>query len=199
VRALHGNLSLLIPPGATMRRLAVVSVVLLSACASSGPSVASRPDQTLRIPSSNATGGSTITIAQTESPSQRIIPASAARIWDALPRVYQTLGLPITDRNADSRTIGTTSFKVRRRLGNVPLSRYIDCGSTQGSASADSYEVLLSLTTRLTPGASDSTEVSTTLDAMARPVFVSGEYINCGSTRALEKRFFDLLSVELRP
>jgi len=28
---------------------------------------------------------------------------------------------------------------------------------------------------------------------------VSGEYINCGSTRALEKRFFDLLNVELRP
>jgi hypothetical protein len=183
-----------------MRRLAVVSVALLSACSSSsGPSVAPRPDQTVRIPTSNATGGSTITIAQAESPSQRTIPASAVRIWDALPRVYQTLGLPITDRNAESRTIGTTSYKVRRRLGNVPLSRYLDCGNTQGSPSADSYEVLLNVTTRLTPGAGDSTGVSTTVDAMARPVFVSGEYINCGSTRALEKRFFDLLNVELRP
>lgn len=183
-----------------MRRVTVVSVALLSACASSsGPSAAPRPDQTMRIPTSNATGGSTITIAQTESPSQRVIPASAAQIWNALPRVYQTLGLPITDRNPDTRTIGTTSYKVRRRLGNVPLSRYLDCGSTQGSPSADSYEVLLNVTTRLAPGTGDSTAVSTTVDAMARPVFVSGEYINCGSTRALEKRFFELLSVELHP
>ena len=182
-----------------MRHLAVASIVLLSACASSGPSVAPRPDQTMRIPTSNASGGSTISIAQTESPSQRTIPATAARIWDAIPRVYQTLGLPITDRNPDTRTIGTTSYKVRRRLGNAPLSRYIDCGSTQGSASADSYEVLLNVTTRLAPGAGDSTAVSTTVDAMARPVFVSGEYINCGSTRALEKRFFEALNVELHP
>lgn len=183
-----------------MRRLAAISVILLSACTSSsqGPAVAPTPDQTLRIPTSNASGGSTITIAQTESPSRRVIAAPAARIWDALPAVYQTLGLPITDRNAENHTIGTTSYKVRRRLGNVPLSRYIDCGSTQGSPSADSYEVLLTVATQLTP-AGDTTAVSTTVDALARPVFVSGEYINCGTTRALEKRFFDALNVALHP
>lgn len=182
-----------------MRRLAALSAILLAACATSsqGPAVAPAPDQTLRIPTSNASGGSTITIAQSESPSNRIIAAPAARIWDALPAVYQTLGLPITDRNAENRTIGTTSYKVRRRLANVPLSRYIDCGSTQGSPSADSYEVLLNVSTQLTP-AGDTTAVSTTVSALARPVFVSGEYINCGTTRALEKRFFDILSVEMK-
>jgi len=40
--------------------------------------------------------------------------------------------------------------------------------------------------------------VFTTVAAQARPVFVSGEYVNCGSTRALEKRFFDILTAELR-
>ncbi len=184
-----------------MRRLAVVTVVLLSACSTSSqsPSVAPRPDQTMRIPTSNATGGSTIVIAQTESPSQRVIAAPAARIWNALPAVYKTLGLPITDRNPEGNSMGTTSYKVRRHLGNVPLSRYIDCGSTQGTSSADTYEVLLNVTTRLAPVSGDTTAVSTTVDAMARPVFVSGEYINCGSTRALEKRFFDALNVELHP
>lgn len=184
-----------------MRRLAAIWVVLLSACASSshGPSAAPAPDQTLRIPTSNASGGSTIVIAQTESPSQRTVAAPAARIWNALPEVYKTLGLPITDRNPAGNSMGTTSFKVRRRLGNVPLSKYLDCGSTQGSPSADSYEVLLNVTTQLAPASGDTTAVSTTVSAMARPVFVSGEYINCGSTRALEKRFFDLLNVELRP
>ena len=182
-----------------MRRFVILSAVLLSGCASShAPASAPQPDQTLRIPTNNASGGSTITIAQTESPSQRTIAAPAARIWDALPAVYETLGLPITERNAESRTMGTTSYKIRHKLGNAPLSRYLDCGSTQGSPSADNYEVLLNVSTQLLPTAGDTTGVSTTVTAMARPVFVSGEYVNCGSTRALEKRFFDILGVQLR-
>jgi hypothetical protein len=183
-----------------MRRFAVVSVVLLSACASSqgGTSVAPPTEQTVHVSTATGAAGSTMSMTQGDDPSLRTVAAPAARVWEALPAVYDSLGLPITDRNVQARSIGTTSFKVRRRLGDAPLSRYLDCGDTQGSPSANSYEVVLTVATRLAPAASDSTAVSTTVSALARPVFVSGEYVNCGSTRALEKRFFDLLSVELR-
>jgi hypothetical protein len=183
-----------------MRRLAVISVVLLSACASSqGTSTVAPPtEQTVHVGIATGATGSTMSMTQGDDPSLRTIAAPAARIWDALPAVYETLGLPITDRNVQAHSIGTTSYKVRRRLGDAPLSRYLDCGDTQGSPSANSYDVVLTVTTRLTPAASDSTAVSTNVTAMARPVFVSGDYVNCGSTRALEKRFFDLLTVELR-
>lgn len=179
-----------------MRRLAAVSAVLLAACASSqGPSTV-HPDQTVRVVSGTASSTSTMAIVQSDDPSQRIMPVSSARIWNALPAVYDSLGLPITDRNVQDRSIGTTSFKLRRKLGNAPLSRYLDCGATQGSPSADSYEVLLTVMTRLAPSG-DTTAVITRVDALARPVFVSGEYVNCGSTRLLEKRFFDLLTAEV--
>jgi hypothetical protein len=184
-----------------MRRLAVVSAVLLSACASSQQGTTSAPpptEQTVHVATATGATGSTMSMTQGDDPSQRTVAASAARVWDALPAVYQSLGLPITDRNVQSQSIGTTSFKVRRRLGDAPLSRYLDCGDTQGSPSANSYEVVLSVNTRLAPAAGDSTNVSTTVTAQARPVFVSGEYVNCGSTRALEKRFFDILTAELR-
>ena len=183
-----------------MRRLAAISAVLLSACASSSqsPSVAPQTDQPVRVINPGTSGVASMSIAQSDNPSQRLFPTSAERIWNALPAVYDSLGLPITDRNAAGRSIGTTSFKLRRKLGNTALSHYLDCGSTQGSPSADNYEVVLTVLTRLLPGAGDSTTVSTTVDALARPVFVSGEYVNCGSTRALEKRFFDILDAELR-
>ncbi len=181
-----------------MRRLAALSAVLLAACASSsqGPISSPQPDQTVHVVAGTGSTGSTMTIAQSDDPSQRIMAVPSARIWDALPAVYDSLGLPITDRNVQARTIGTSSLKLRRRLGNVPLSRYLDCGNTQGSPSADSYDVLLTVTTRLAPSA-DSTAVITRVEALARPTFVSGEYVNCGSTRALEKRFFDLLSAQV--
>lgn len=183
-----------------MRRLAVVSAVLLSACASSQKGTTAAPppiEQTVHVATATGATGSTMSMTQGDDPSRRTVAAPAVRVWNALPAVYQTLGLPVTDRNVQSQSIGTTSFKVRRRLGDAPLSRYLDCGDTQGSPSANSYEVLLTVSTRLAPATGDSTSVSTTVTAQARPIFVSGEYVNCGSTRALEQRFFDLLNVEL--
>lgn len=181
-----------------MRRLAAVSAVLLVACASSSQSPAPSPqaDQTVRVVAGTGSTGSTTSITRTDDPSQRVMPVAADRIWNALPAVFDSLGLPITDRNVQARTIGTSSLKLRRRLRNVPLSRYMECGSTQGSPSADSYDVLLTFTAQLVP-AGDSTTVATRMDALARPTFVSGEYVNCGSTRTLEKRFFDLLTTEV--
>ena len=183
-----------------MRRVTALSAVVLCACASSQQSTSAPPpvDQTVHVATATGATGSTMTMTQSDDPSRRTVAAPASRVWDALPAVYQTLGLPVTDRNVQAQTIGTTSFKVRRRLGDAPLSRYLDCGDTQGSPSANSYEVVLTVNTRLAPAAGDSTSVLTTVTAQARPVFVSGEYVNCGSTRALEQRFFDILNVELR-
>lgn len=43
----------------------------------------------------------------------------------------------------------------------------------------------------------ESTAVMIRVAALARPTFVSGEYVNCGSTRALEKRSFGTLIAEV--
>lgn len=182
-----------------MRRVLSLSVILLTACASSqGSSAPPMPEQTVRIPLSGGGTATTLAIAQSTSPSVKMVPASAKRIWSVLPAVYDSLGIPVTDRDAAVHTIGNSSFKVRRKLGDVPLSRYLDCGSTQGAPSADSYEILLSVNTRVISGTPESTTISTTVDAMGRPVFLSAEYVHCGSKGGLEKRFFDILNAELR-
>lgn len=182
-----------------MRRVLSLSAILLSGCASTqGSSPPPMPDQTVRIPSSGGGTATTLAIAQSTSPSVKLVRASAERIWSVLPAVYDSLGIPVTDRDPAARTIGNSSFKVRRKLGAVPLSRYLDCGSTQGAPSADSYEILLSVNTRVNSGSPESTTISITVDAMGRPVFLSAEYVHCGSKGGLEQRFFDILNAELR-
>lgn len=181
-----------------MRRVLSMSAILLSACASSqGSSAPPMPDQTIRIPASSGGAATTLAIAASTPSSVKTVPASAERIWSALPAVYEALGIPITERDPAARTIGNTSYKVRRRLGDVPLSRYLECGSTQGAPSADSYEILLSVSSRLRSVTPESTTVSITIDAMGRPVFLSAEYVRCGSTGGLEKRMFDILNTRL--
>jgi hypothetical protein len=182
-----------------MRRVLSISAILLSACASShGSSAPPTPDQTIRIPASSGGPATTLAVAATTTSSVKAVSAPADRVWSVLPAVYESLGIPVTDRDPTTRTMGNTSYKVRRRLGEVALSRYLDCGSTQGAPSADSYEILLSVSTRVQPGTLDSTTVSVTVNAMGRPVFLSAEYVRCGSMGGLERRFFDTLNAKLR-
>jgi hypothetical protein len=182
-----------------MRFALLLSVAMLAGCASSpGSSGPPAPDQTVRIPSSGGGTATSLSIASSTSAAVKTLSAPLERIWNVLPAVYDSLGIPVTSRDAATHTIGNSSFKVRRRLGSVPLSRYLECGSTQGAPSADSYEILLSMTTTVQPGGADATTVTTTVDGMGRPVFVSAEYIHCGSKGGLESRFYDILNAELR-
>lgn len=182
-----------------MRRLLAIPLVLC-ACAKSPHAVPTpQADQTIRIPPTAGGQARSITMGRSTSPFTRTVNAPLALAWNALPRVYATLGIPVTDRDVSAHALGATAVKLRRRLGDVPLSRYLECGSTQGAPSADTYEVLLTMETRLHAAGTDSTVVVTTMSAMARPVAFSSDYISCGSRGGLERRFFEVLGVELTP
>src|SRR5690606_40865365 len=77
-----------------------------------------------------------------------------ASLHDALP-IYESLGIPITRVDATSHIIGNEGLKVRRRLGDAPLTRYLDCGSGQGGPNADTYEVHLAVLTEAREAAPD--------------------------------------------
>jgi hypothetical protein len=184
-----------------MRRALVLSALAITACSSKPqPDVAPLPQQTIRIPGSSGGVPTTMGITHTTTPSVRTVGASVDAVWNALPAVYTALGIPIEDRNVAARTLGNPALKLRRRLGDVALSKYLDCGNTQGGPSADTYEIVLSVDTRVraAAGGADSAVVTTIVDGRGRPVAFSADYVNCGSRGQLEKRFFDLLSVELR-
>src|SRR4051794_2283572 len=128
-----------------MRRPLILAFVMtLSSCASSPTPVGSAPiPQSVRVTSTSVSSVSSTT-ANVGS-----LPYSMDRIWGELPAVFDVLGIPLNLLDVPNRTIGNNGFKVRRHLKDVPLSRYIDCGSMQGEPSADSYEVYLSVITRV--------------------------------------------------
>jgi hypothetical protein len=80
------------------------------------------------------------------------------------------------------------------------LVRLIDCGTTQGGPSADSYDIRLSVLTQVSPaeGGGGGSTIVTTVDAMGRPVAFSGEYVRCTSTGSLETRIADAIQAQLR-
>src|SRR5688572_25199923 len=172
-----------------MRGCVILATVFLAACggsASSPPSTTSEP----RGVTVNTGLARTIRSAPSGGPRVDTLWVSFDRIWKALPGVYGTMDIPIANFDAEKNTIGNADLKVYRRLGKVQLTRLLDCGTTQVGPNADSYEIRLSVLTTIQRSKADTanTTLTTTVQAMARPMAFSGEYRQCSSKGALEEQ-----------
>jgi hypothetical protein len=122
------------------------------------------------------------------------------RIWKVLPAVYGVLEIPIEHFNAEQNEIGHSALKLRRKLGEVELRKLVDCGNTQIGPNADSYDVTLTIITKLTKTKMDTsvTAVSTIVSGRARPVQFNGADVACKSKGQLEARIAEVLKVNLQ-
>lgn len=181
-----------------MRASPLLLVVALTACASAAtPPRPAGSDGTVSV-GSGAGGRTTLSTSAAPIAGVATIQAPIEKIWLALPAVFDSLAIPRTTFDPASHTIGNVGMQIRRQLGKVRLSRYIDCGSPQSRPSADFYDVNLSVVTQLQPEATGDTRISTTVDAMAKPVAFSGEYVRCASTGDIESKIRSLLDAELK-
>jgi len=118
-------------------------------------------------------------------------------VWVALKTTYDSLAIPISTIDPATHTMGNTTMRVRRRLGNIAMSKYINCGNTQGGPSADTYEIVLSVVTRAEAAEPGMSRLVTSVEAMGRPLTISAEYSRCISTGAIEKRIGELVTAQL--
>lgn len=182
-----------------MRLFAALSFVLVSACApSQTPSTPAPESERVRIGGATSSG---LRVTSTTTSRIDTLWTSLDRVWKVLPAVYATLEIPIERFDSESNEIGNSALKLYRRLGKFPLTRYIDCGTTQIGPNADSYEVMLTVLTKVQQSRSDTanTTVATTVEARARPIQFRGDYVRCTSKGALESRLLEVLNVHLAP
>lgn len=176
----------------TGRATAAAALATLAACAP--PATANRPtavgEQMMRV--GTATEDLQIVMNRSGVVYVDSVPANLARAWAELPAVYQALGLPINGLDPTALELRVTGHQLRRIEGRSPSS-FLDCGhGPMGGTYADSYQVSLTLRTRLAEQGG-GTAVHTTVQATARPRALSGEPLPCRSLGTLEKRVTELL------
>jgi hypothetical protein len=178
-----------------MRPATLLLIVSITACASAGSSSAPpQAPQTVFVP-----GGANLRIAGNDEANVHTIPFSVDQVWRALPGVFDSLGVPLAAIDPKAHTMGNSGFKVRGRLKSVPLSRFIDCGtSTQVGSNADNYDVNLTVLVEARPAESGSSKVIVTFQALAKPANFSQEYSQCSSKGVFETRFVDILDARLQ-
>jgi len=182
-----------------MRHLALLStlsIAALTACASTPSSDTPTVTEGGMVPPTTRVVGVKSSIDLRTNPTISrttvTVQGTPAQVWSMLVAAYDSIGIPVNVSNPPQGLLGNDGFKLRRRLKDVPLTRYLDCGSTQGGPSAESYEVMLAVKTQLLP-VNGAITATTMVDASARPVAISGNYVKCGSTGKLEARIGELI------
>lgn len=178
-----------------MRPLRLLSALAVAACASGGASSTRDPSQgdapasdavqTLRPVGNAALRTVTEDIVRTE-----LLAAPPDRAWAAVTEAYADLRLPVTLRLDDQRRIGSHGQRFRGAIGGTRLGLMFSCGSGAGGGdAADSYELMIDLTSTVAPDPDGAGSVVRSLaSAFARPVSTSGEPVRCVSTGRLERR-----------
>jgi hypothetical protein len=139
-----------------------------------------------------------INLVSTTEVNSSLVAASVDAAWAALQSAYTTLGIPVTELNAAQRTIGNPAYRVRRRIGDVPTMRALDCGGDSGMPNAETYQLLLSVKSRIIPSDAGGSVVQTTLDGTGRNATTAASSdVRCSSMGALEKRIADLVKARV--
>ncbi len=179
-----------------MRHTTLISMFALPAligCSSSSKTVETLPGatQTTRI-SGSQTAPMAVRTNPTISRGTVMVDATPANTWKALTAAYDSLGIPLSNTGQGDGVLGNLGFKVRRKLKDAPLSRYLDCGTTQVAPNAESYEITLSIASQV-QGVAGGTRVVTTVEASGRPIAFAGSQVSCVSTGRLEALIADLI------
>jgi predicted secreted Zn-dependent protease len=122
------------------------------------------------------------------------LPTSFERAWTAVPAAYAATDLAINAVDSSAHAVGD-SLTVRGRIGTVPVSEIVDCGTPPRGRNADSVDVALFVTSRLEESQPSGSAVTNTVQAVARPS--GGPPIACRSRGILERRLFEALRSQL--
>lgn len=130
---------------------------------------------------------------------RHVVPYPAEQVLVALPRAYESLGLPGgAPRGGGGMEYMTPQLGVRGQLYGKRNSEFINCGLVHnGSAIEDQGEVKLAMITRLEPVAG-GTAVVTQVDSYARRRDTSSDPIYCPSRGVLEAALAETLLLHLR-
>jgi predicted secreted Zn-dependent protease len=142
----------------------------------------------------SATSALTLLAAPRPGTVRSSFPVTLERAWSVMPAVYTAVGLTINATDTAAHAVGD-SRTAHGKIGALPLSQLVDCGTPPIGRNADSVDVVLFVTSRLEVSQPSNISVTNTVQAVAHPA--TGAPILCQSLGAIERRLLQELHREL--
>lgn len=185
----------------TTTRVLLVAAVTAAGCASSSSGAPATPNVTVTpVTQRIVTPGATLNIntVDVNSGYSQIVIGTMDAAWTALNVAYSDLKIPITTLVDAQHLVGNESYKVRRRVGDIPMQRILDCGNSHGIPNAETYDILMSISSYLTPNPKGGLNLITRIDATGRsPNFARENAVACHSSGTLEKDIAERVRTKL--
>src|SRR6185437_2443078 len=137
-----------------------------------------------------------VNLHHVESTTDRDVDVTVVQAFDALPAAYAKLGIrnaAVLDTTGGVYTVGARNLRLHGTLGGTHLSSYIDCGSGTMSSPADTYDVIFSASTYITPRGEGAT-LHTLVEASAKDPMANSPRVRCTSTGRFERELATLVS-----
>ncbi|HEX4936160.1 MAG TPA: hypothetical protein VFV33_23425 [Gemmatimonadaceae bacterium] len=120
------------------------------------------------------------------------IHGSRDSIFVALERVFAELKIPVETRDPRKGLLHNLNADVSKRIGNVPLSRYLDCGRGFSGDNANFYQVTLAISAWVDPPTGEPRLLQVAIAASGRdPAGSRTGWVQCTSKGSLEKLVAD--------
>lgn len=121
-------------------------------------------------------------------------------IFTSLETAFKELKLPVETRNPKTGLLTNLNADVSRRIGDVAISRYLDCGRGFSGNNADFYRITLAISAWLEPATGEPQRLMVAIAASGRdPAGSRSAYSQCTSRGALERRIADRVTELLSP
>lgn len=178
----------------------LAAIVVVAACASSS---SSPTPETIITPMTQrvvSIGGTlTVNAVDVSSGSSMALATSVDSAWKGVKAVYAQLGIPVATLNEAAHQIGNDGFRTRRRIGKLRMQEIVDCGSTMGSPNAETYDILMSLSSYVAKAPGGGVNLVSRLTASGKsPNFSRDASVNCVSLGALEQELANLVKSSVK-
>ena len=121
-------------------------------------------------------------------------------IFVALESVFKELKIPVETRDPRKGLLHNLNADVSKRIGNVPLSRYLDCGRGFSGDNANFYQVTLAISAWVDPPMGEPKQLQVAIAAAGRdPAGSRTGWVQCTSKGSLEKLVADKVQALLSP
>jgi len=128
------------------------------------------------------------------------IHGSRDSIFTALESVFKELKIPVETRDPRTGLLHNLNADISKRIGNIPLSRYLDCGRGFSGDNANFYQVTLAISAWVDPPRGEPQRLQVAIAASGRdPAGSRTGWVQCTSKGTLEKLVADKVQALLSP
>lgn len=177
------------------------ALAVAASCASAPPltkegAEQQKPEPATRRPTVLAISKIRTMYADAPMAAEDVVRAQPTTVRSAIRQMFASLDIPMTIDDTTQDTYGNNDFQKSSRIGNRPMSEYVDCGTTAIGPRAATYRMYMSLITVVDSVRPQQTRVKSTLAVTARDQAAGGTTarLHCSSTGKLERMLVDSIS-----